>query len=621
MRATHKSRRSQRRRSCIAPKPALKPASCPSLDAAFIPTPCTSPDAAPCTPIHAASDPPRDLHLLIAWPDPFAVFTGNLSDRLHRRVIPGLVTTSPPDHGFWRGIDILTPIPSRGLIDSVFAHAALLALLYAISIWPQSGARLADPFSHRALHAYSISPYLPELHGARAHRAARGKPDPVAAKQEILSLPNNPDNLRQTVVTPPKIKLKQDVDLPNLVAYAPPAPVQPLAASERDPASLRLPKLMPMPEVIAPAADTASLRSSRRLSALQPQVIEPSPEVAVANPRLALPTFQPKVVEPAPDLSRVSRGSPANLAHLAPQIAQPDPAQPIPQPAAQPIPPPIPEAPQVADALRTSAQVIVLNLHPAEIRAPVEVPSGNRRGTFAASPTGRSNAAGAPGADAAIGSGAGESKAPINAPAGISVTAVPAPPAPIGSNNASNNASNNTQAAPADPDLRAKFMAAMRPPPLASIPPRQPVARESTKSTPLENRIFAGRRSYTLSVNMPNLNAATGSWIIHFAEHSAQRDAGPISTPIAAPEVLSKSDPAYPGDLLGVQGVVVLTAIIHADGSVSNVAIVQSLDPRLDQNAAEAFSHWLFRPALKDGKTIDLEAVVTVPFRAKAAKF
>lgn len=587
MRATHQSRRSRLTR------------------------PCTSLNAA----LNAAPGPPRDLHLLVAWPDPLAVFIGNLSDRLHRRVIPGLVTTSPPDHGFWRDIDLRTPVPSRGLIDSVFAHAALLALLYAISIWPQSPARLADPFSRRALHAYALSPYLPELHGAPAHRPARGKPDPVAAKQQILSLPENPDNFRQTVVTPPKIKLKQDVDLPNIVAYVPAAPLQPLDASKREPASLRLPKLMPVPEVIAPAADTASLRSSRSLPAFQPQIVEPSPEIGATNPRLALPAFQPKVIEPVPDLAHLSRGSPASLAHLVPHISQPVPAQPVAQP--------IPEAPHVDDAQRASAQVIVLNLHPAEVRAPVEVPSGNRQGAFAASPTGRPQATGAPGADAAIaGNGASQSKAPINAPAGIGVTAVPASPAPNGPNNASNNASN--QAAPSDPAVRAKFMAAMRPPPLASIPPRQPVARESTEHrTELENRIFAGRRSYTLSVNMPNLNAATGSWIIHFAEHSAQLDASPLPIPIAAPEVLRKSDPAYPGDLLhdGVQGIVVLTAIIRADGSVGDIAIIQSLDPRLDQNAAEAFSHWLFRPALKNGQSIDLEAVVTVPFRTKAAKF
>jgi protein TonB len=66
---------------------------------------------------------------------------------------------------------------------------------------------------------------------------------------------------------------------------------------------------------------------------------------------------------------------------------------------------------------------------------------------------------------------------------------------------------------------------------------------------------------------------------------------------------------------------VILTAIIRADGSVSDIVVVKSLDPRLDQNAAQALSHWQFRPALKDGQAIDLEAVITVPFRSKATQF
>jgi len=87
--------------------------------------------------------------------------------------------------------------------------------------------------------------------------------------------------------------------------------------------------------------------------------------------------------------------------------------------------------------------------------------------------------------------------------------------------------------------------------------------------------------------------------------------------------VVSKSDPAYPGELIrdGIQGTVILTAIIRADGSVSDITVVKSLDPRLDQNAVQALSRWLFRPALKDGQAIDLEAVITVPFRTKAIAF
>ena len=38
---------------------------------------------------------------------------------------------------------------------------------------------------------------------------------PKLAKQEILSVPPEPDNNHQTIVTPPKVKLKQDVRCPT----------------------------------------------------------------------------------------------------------------------------------------------------------------------------------------------------------------------------------------------------------------------------------------------------------------------------------------------------------------------------------------------------------------------
>ena len=479
--------------------------------------------------------PEPELRLLVAWANPRAVFAGNLADRLRGRVVPGLVTTSAPDHGFWQGIDLRTPFPRRGFLDSVLAHAALLGLLYAVSIWPQSSVHLADPLARRTLRGYTISPYLPELHGAPTHPHARGKADPVLAKQEILSLPGTPDNLHQTIVAPPKIKLQQDVYLPNIVAYQTTVPVQPLAASERDSAKLRLPNFVP--EVIRPAVDPSVLRSRSKLPAFEPRVVEPAPEVTQANLRHALPAFQPKVVEPAPDLGHISRESSAILAHLTPRIAEP-----------------IPEAPRLPEQ-RMAGQIIALNLHPADVRAPVQLPSGNRQGAFAASPAGHAEASGTPGADLATGAGAQQSKAPVNAPAGISVAAAPLPDSPVAPRGAPPNQA-------ADPGVRAKLMAAMHPPAM-SIPAHQPMARESAgPRTDLENRIFAGRRSYTLSVNMPNLNATTGSWIIHFAERGGDRNGdhspGSNSSPIAAPEVVSKFDPAYPGDLIqdGVQGTV-----------------------------------------------------------------
>jgi TonB family protein len=408
--------------------------------------------------------------------------------------------------------------------------------------------------------------------------------------------------LRQTIVTPPNLKLKNDVALPNLVAYGP-IPAAPALEAASQTVKLRLPAMLP--EVMAPAVETGSLRSRSKVPSLMPRVVEPSPEIAQTNPRLALPSFQPNVVQPAPEVGSVSRAGSTNLARL------------LPSSGSDPVPP----APTVGEAHRASGQLLALSLHPSEVRAPVEVPEGNRRGAFAASPIGHANATGAPGADASGTNGGGHEPNRANAPAGIDVGPAPATTAAMASPNAPTprpGATNPPNLGAVNPEVRAKLLASMRTPPDASVS-HHPAHETTGARSELENRIFAGRRSYTLSVNMPNLNTATGSWIIHFVE----RVPNLTSSPIAAPEVLSKSDPAYPGELIhdGVQGTVVLTAIIHADGSVSDIAVAKSLDPRLDKNAMQALSRWLFRPALKNGKAIDLEAVITVPFRTKATSF
>jgi TonB family protein len=492
-------------------------------------------------------------------------------------------------------------------MDSALLHAALLGLVYALTIWPQARVHLADSSSYRTLDGYRLSLYLPELHGAPTHRRHGGKADPVPARQEIRSLPDAPDNLRQTIVTPPKLKLQHDVELPNLVDYAPALPAPPPAVIVRAPEIVqskprRVPNVQPSALQPAPEAGSISRSAAPDFGQLLPPVRKPAlplpaaPSIVQSKPRRALPGVQLGAAQSAPQAGSLNRGSALNLAQLLPPGANR-----------------VPLAPHAGDA--ATPQVLALNAHPAEVPAPVAIPEGNRSGAFAASPTGRANATGAPGAGDSTSAGGHDASAKVNAPPGISVGAPPAPAAAVALPGGT-----SPRAGAADPEVRSKLMAAMRSPAIASVPPRPPVAHENTaKPTELENHIFAGRRSYTLAVNMPNLNSATGSWIIHFVD----RGQGMVPAPIIAPEVVSKFDPVYPGDLIrdGVKGTVILTAIIRADGSVSDIAVAQGVDPQLDQNAVQALSRWVFRPALKDGQAIELEAVITVPFRPKAIGF
>jgi TonB family protein len=65
-----------------------------------------------------------------------------------------------------------------------------------------------------------------------------------------------------------------------------------------------------------------------------------------------------------------------------------------------------------------------------------------------------------------------------------------------------------------------------------------------------------------------------------------------------------------------VEGTVTLYAVIHSDGTVGEVRILNTVDERLDSYAKSALSRWRFRPATKNGDAVAVEAVVMIPFRA-----
>jgi periplasmic protein TonB len=82
---------------------------------------------------------------------------------------------------------------------------------------------------------------------------------------------------------------------------------------------------------------------------------------------------------------------------------------------------------------------------------------------------------------------------------------------------------------------------------------------------------------------------------------------------------MEKSDPGYPLELIraNVHGMVTLYAVIHSDGKVGEIRVLNSPDERLDPYAAKALARWKFVPAERAGKPVALEAVVEIPFRVR----
>ena len=73
--------------------------------------------------------------------------------------------------------------------------------------------------------------------------------------------------------------------------------------------------------------------------------------------------------------------------------------------------------------------------------------------------------------------------------------------------------------------------------------------------------------------------------------------------------------PAYPpiAQSAKVSGVVILEAVIGADGKVLDVRVVRSV-PLLDQAAIDAVRQWEFRPVLMNGVPARVIMTMTVNF-------
>jgi TonB family protein len=162
------------------------------------------------------------------------------------------------------------------------------------------------------------------------------------------------------------------------------------------------------------------------------------------------------------------------------------------------------------------------------------------------------------------------------------------------------------------------LIAGMRMPRASRTSPASP----EIKISEAERAVFGSRKIYSLSLNMPNLNSAGGSWIIRFAalkQDSAPGNpaAGDSSADLSSPVATRKVDPAYPLELMrqNVAGTVILYGVIHADGTVGSVRVLRSVDDRLDRFASQAVAQSHFQPAMKNGSPVDVEATFWIPFR------
>ena len=85
---------------------------------------------------------------------------------------------------------------------------------------------------------------------------------------------------------------------------------------------------------------------------------------------------------------------------------------------------------------------------------------------------------------------------------------------------------------------------------------------------------------------------------------------------VKAPQLINRVEPSYPeaARKARMEGVVILEAIITANGNVEDVKVLKSVNPLLDAAATRAVQQWKYRPATLNGRAVRVYLTVTVTF-------
>jgi protein TonB len=86
---------------------------------------------------------------------------------------------------------------------------------------------------------------------------------------------------------------------------------------------------------------------------------------------------------------------------------------------------------------------------------------------------------------------------------------------------------------------------------------------------------------------------------------------------VSAPSVLFKVEPEYSEEARKAkfQGTVVLAIVVDPSGKARDIRVLRPLGLGLDEKAIEAVMKWRFKPGLKDGAAVPVQATVEVNFR------
>jgi TonB family protein len=477
---------------------------------------------------------------------------------------------------------------------------------------------------------YAVKEKLPDISPTESQKDSLPPRAKMLAKQTIVSGPKDDDDATQRIFMPaPEVVLPKPLPLPNVVAVAPPKVLKPFvvppdlapkpkpepalpdapkvaaAAPAVKPLAVETPKVKPTPLAFTPPPNE---RMQRQAAILLPDA--PTATAMVVEPNAlpferggATPRHQAFV---APTGSRQRNDAPAALPN-APELAATNAAVPgvklpknfVPMPG-KPVssgntPGITDDAPLAGTsaALPNQATLAIVGLNPSNARD-LPAPPGSREAGFSAGPEKRATGGtGSVGGAALLGvpnllvRGGG----PDNAATRVSAVGL----APTSRENLA---------------MAARTVTPAPPPP----PPKAPADGGALRVTEAPDPRLSGRVVYSVAIQMPNVTSFSGSWLVWFAEHEPVPGSPVVE--MKAPVPLHKVDPKYIAAAAAerVEGKVRLYGVIRKDGHVDSIALIQHLDVRLDQSAAGALGQWVFEPALRNGRPVEVDAVFEIPF-------
>lgn len=505
--------------------------------------------------------------------------------------------------GFFKGSWIEGRFPGVALLVALILHVAAVLVPFPRFL---TAVRHNPAFDNTQLTWSGPIEDLPLLNLASAEVKPASRPKPAVnsatqppqppafhPRQHIFTDSAHPTHPRQTLINPaaPMEPPKILPALPNIVQLqataAPPKPR--MQIDEQTLAKLRPRERRAATSTVAPPTDVPIFQQQQADLTIQ------APSSGPARPKLALNAGA------APRLaSRAQSGDPA----AAPELAEARPA----------------------DASGPST-LIALSSAPAPPAANIPVPQSNLAARVAISPEGKPGATGGSPANSASGENSGAASLGAgNSPVSISIS---------GGNPSGKTNISGLGGAPGN-----NAAGLVKTPKLSLISPHDMLSHRPTQAEADETQVrsgppnfaalapgakpesaFLSKKIYTMYINMPNLNSATGSWILNFSEMRTDGAVAHLATsPLAAPAITKKVDPKYPPILAAdhVEGEIVLYAVIRRDGSIDRIQLVHGLDQQLDANSVSALSQWTFRPATRENTPVELEAIVHIPFRAAA---